>query len=401
MTLGAVGGVDSTADRASRMGLSRAPTRRKGKMPTFIVAENPAVAHRVREVLTFVGIDCPSSCVLPLEGAVGRLARESAIDFLVIVLTSELERGLAMLPIFARIAPGKILAVGPSQDSRIVIRALRNGASDFVDSGDLETELDAAIGRRIQAGLVPIEPGKLIAVLSPNGGSGSSTVSASLAVALAKGHKAVALFDMKLQSGDLATLLDLRPTFSLADICRNFAKLDKDMFERSLVKHESGVSLLAAPLHIDDQASVKSEGVDQALHLAKIGYPFVVADVDHTYGGEQRSVLRQADLIVLVFRLEFASLRNVRRSLEVLRGMEIDPGKVLLVVNRYGQSQEVPPSKAEEALERKIAHYIPEDPKSVNRASNNGVPVVIESPTAKVSKSLTQLAHLVVGSFKH
>ena len=33
---------------------------------------------------------------------------------------------------------------------------------------------------------------------------------------------------------------------------------------------------------------------------------------------------------------------------------------------------------------RKIAHYIPEDAKAVNRANNHGVPVMIEAPSAKV-----------------
>ena len=60
------------------------------------------------------------------------------------------------------------------------------------------------------------------------------------------------------------------------------------------------------------------------------------------------------------------------------------------MVNRYGQPKEVPAAKAEEALGVKIAHYVPEDPKTVNRANNNGVPVVLESPSAKVSRSLTQ-----------
>ena len=45
----------------------------------------------------------------------------------------------------------------------------------------------------------------------------------------------------------------------------------------------------------------------------------------------------------------------------------------------------------------KIAHYIPDDPKSVNRANNDGVPVVIESPSTKVSRSVAKLAASVNG----
>jgi pilus assembly protein CpaE len=45
----------------------------------------------------------------------------------------------------------------------------------------------------------------------------------------------------------------------------------------------------------------------------------------------------------------------------------------------------------------KISHYIPDEPKTVNRANNNGVPVVLEAPSAKVSRSLAQLAISVNG----
>ena len=106
----------------------------------------------------------------------------------------------------------------------------------------------------------------------------------------------------------------------------------------------------------------------------------MVVDLDHSFHAEQVDVLRQADIILLVLRLDFASLRNARRTLEHLERLGIDRDRVRLVVNRYGQPKEVPFAKAEEALGLKIFHYVPDDPKSVNRANNNGVPVVTREP---------------------
>ena len=48
----------------------------------------------------------------------------------------------------------------------------------------------------------------------------------------------------------------------------------------------------------------------------------------------------------------------------------------------------------------KIFHYVPDDPRTVNRANNNGVPVVLESPSASVAKSVTKLAMSVNGHHK-
>ena len=369
-------------------------------MPAFIVAEHGSTAARISEVLKFGGHDCPSSHVMSIDVAVGRLGREPAIDLVVVALSPDIERGLGLLPMVSRVAPGKVLAVGPASDSKLVLRALRGGADDYIDLAELESELEAAISRRVEAARGPAQASRLIALLSPNGGSGSSTIAASLAATLAKDHKSAGLIDLKLEAGDLSALMDLKPTFTLADLCRNSSKLDRVMFERSLVKHSSGVGLLAAPHHVDDVGLIKPEGIGQALLLARASFPFVVVDLDHSFREEQRVVLRQADQVLVPFRLDFASLRNVRRTLEHLDGLDISADKVLLVVNRYGQACEVPAAKAEEALGRKIAHYIPEDAKAVNRANNHGIPVVIESPSARVSKSLIQLAMMIDGRRK-
>ena len=72
-----------------------------------------------------------------------------------------------------------------------------------------------------------------------------------------------------------------------------------------------------------------------------------------------------------------------------------------LVVNRYGQPKEVPAAKAEEALGVKIFHFVPDDPRSVNRANNNGTPFVLETPSAKVSRSVTRLAMSINGAHKN
>jgi pilus assembly protein CpaE len=177
----------------------------------------------------------------------------------------------------------------------------------------------------------------------------------------------------------------------------NVSRLDRALFERSLVRHTSGVSLLAPPRHYDDIARITAEGVHQVVALARSAFPYVLADLDNSFGPEQVEVLRQADLVLLVIRLDFVSLRNTRRVLEHLERLGIDRGSIRVVVNRYGQPKEVPASKAEEALGLKVFHYVPDDPKAVNRANNLGVPVVLEAPRAAVSRSVAKLAQGVNG----
>jgi pilus assembly protein CpaE len=182
--------------------------------------------------------------------------------------------------------------------------------------------------------------------------------------------------------------------FNLADVCLNASRLDRPMFEKMLARHQSGVYLLGAPQAYGDARVVTAQGVNQALTLARRLFSHVVVDLEDCFHEEQVMTLRQATGIFLVSRLEFTSLRNARRILQHLQELEIPRTRVRVVINRHGQPYELPVAEAEQALGEKLAHFIPDDPKTYNRANNAGIPVVLKSPTARVSQSIEQLTKI-------
>jgi len=361
-------------------------------MRVCIASEQEATSGKISQILLGEGQDVE---VLPFA-AIHQLARNGA-EVVVVVLSGTLERALSVLDEARRLTQAKIIAVGPATDSKLVLRTLRAGADDYVDVAELDTELGAALRRLIASPESPKGSGRTISLLAPSGGSGSSTLAVNIATLLAKEHKRALLFDLKLETGDLAALLDLKPTHTLADLCQNATRMDQIMLERSLVRHSSGVHLLAPPRMLPDIAYVTSEGILKALALARSLFPYVVLDLDHTFREEQMQVLRHSDVILLVFRLDFSSLRNTQRTLDYLTHKGIARDRIHLIVNRYGQPKEVPAAKAEEVLEAKIFHYIPDDPKTINRANNNGIPAVLEYSSTRVCKSMIGLAASVNG----
>lgn len=365
----------------------------------LISDDDDPIGTRIRQALLRAGLECPVTHMVAPELAAFHLSHDRA-DVVALVLSATPERGLAALADVRGKTKARLLVVGPTTDAKLVLRALRAGADDFVDEADLEAELGAVLSHWQTERESQEEGGRVIAVLAPSGGSGSSTLAANVATVLAKEHKTAALVDLKLQSGDLAALLDLKPLHTLADLCQNASRMDRVLFELSLTKHTSGVHLLASPLTFDDVKHITAEGIRQALKLARASYPYIVVDLDHSFRDEQLTALRQADVVLLVLRLDFASLRNAKRALDHMKDLGIDLTRVRLVVNRYGQPKEVPAAKAEEALGLKITYYIPEDSKTVNRSNNNGIPVVLEAPSAKVSKSVIKLAFSVNGQHK-
>jgi pilus assembly protein CpaE len=361
-------------------------------MRAFVVSNLEALTVKVREILLREGWDCPAAHVLALDLAAQHLTNDRP-DIVVVVLGPDPERALGVL---RSSIVGRLLAIGPAE-SKLILRALREGADLYLDESELETELLAAFARfPVEAGS-QAEPGRLITLLAPSGGSGSSTLAVNVAAVLAKEHKSCALLDLKVGAGDLAALLDVKPTHTLGDLCQNAARMDRVMLERSLVRHASGIHLLTPPQAFADIKHVTPDGVRQALTLARAAFPYVVVDVDHSFREEQLQVLRQADLILIVLRLDIPSLVNVRRTMDHLERLGVSRERFHLVANRYGQPKELPAAKAEKALGTKILHYIPDDPKTINRATNSGVPAVIDAPSARISRSIAQLAVSING----
>jgi pilus assembly protein CpaE len=311
----------------------------------------------------------------------------------VVVLSPSPPHALEML---ARIRnrSSAVVAVGPSQDPQLILQALHGGANHYIDEADLLRQFAVLLPRLTNTREEPAgsRSGQVISLLAASGGSGTSTLAVNLAVVLAQQAGRCALLELKPGFSDLAALLDVKPTHTLADLCVNILRLDQAMLAKALVPHPSGVHLLAPPLRYDEITLLTPQGVHKAVNMTRNAFPFVVMDQEDCFHEEQVLALRQADHILLVARLDFTSLRNTQRLLDYLYQLNIPRERVRLVINRYGQAKELPPEEVEPIIGLRIAHLVPDDPRAVNGANNAGVPVVLKSPSSKFTASLLTLA---------
>ncbi len=360
-------------------------------MRTLLVSDDPAdpVTSRLRTILR-ARVDEQGPATAEFAAVAQRLPEVGA-DLIVVVLSSNVEGGLRTLRQVRPLTPGYVLVVGQASDAELIMRALHEGADHYLSETDLEKGLDNVLARwQIRSGTQK-PAGRVIALLATSGGTGTSTLAVNIAAVLARDHGKCALIDLKSGKGDLAALLDLEQAFHLADLCRNVGRLDQAMFEKVLTPHASGVHLLASPQAYGDARLVNPQGVGEVLTLATKLFPHVVVDLEDCFHEEQVLILRQASVILLVSRLDFTSLRNVRRIRDQLSEVGVDRSVVRLAINRQGQPNELPAQEAEEALGGQRAIYVPDDPRTINGANNTGVPAVLKAPTAKVSQAIVAL----------
>ena len=78
-----------------------------------------------------------------------------------------------------------------------------------------------------------------------------TTIASSFALSLAReSGKRVVLIDLALPLGDAALQLGLKGQYSTADALLNFSRVDSNFLSTLLVKHDSGLQVLAAPDNI-------------------------------------------------------------------------------------------------------------------------------------------------------
>jgi pilus assembly protein CpaE len=314
-----------------------------------------------------------------------------------VVLSADPEAALELLPRLRRGNSFFLLAVGSATEPQLILRAMQCGADQYLDENNLEESLKAALSRFHVEQEAPASPtGRLAAFLSTSGGSGASTLAVNVASILAREHERCALVDLNPGRGDLAALLDLKPPFNLSDVCLNAGRMDRGMFEKVLARHASGIYLLAAPQEFADARVVTPRGVTVAVGFARTMFPGVVVDLEDCFHEEQAVVLRQASTVFLVCRLDFTSLRQARRVIKHVLKLGVPRPSVRIVVNRYGQPNELPVDEAEDALGERLSLFVPDDPKTFNVANNIGLPAVLKNPQARVSQSIEQLADVVM-----
>jgi pilus assembly protein CpaE len=325
-------------------------------------------------------------------------ARKTCCHFqpqLVLVIVSPCpDRGLELISQLRGQVSGRLVAVGQIGESRLILRALRCGADHYLDHAELESELKVELSCSLNKPPARVPAASLLAILSASGGCGASTVAVNVAATLAREHEQAVLIDLHLHGGDAAALLDLKTQFTLADLCRNVARLDESMFEKILAKHSSGIRLLSAPLLFSDFPVINAQGIIEAVNIARRCYSHVVIDLDDCFHNEQVITLHQATGILVVCRLDFTSLRNARRILDHLDKQDISRSRIRLLINQFGKPGELPVNEAENALGEKLALFVPNDPKTIAGANNAGVPAVIKEPGTKVAQSLGQLAKI-------
>jgi pilus assembly protein CpaE len=242
------------------------------------------------------------------------------------------------------------------------------------------------------------EGGRIVAVFSPKGGVGRTTVAVNLAVAAATElGKRVVLMDGSFQFGDVGVLLNLNPkSNSIADLVPVLEAGEVDTVNTFIVDHTSGVRVLLAPPSPEMAETITPAIVKSVLDLLRRSHDLVVVDCTAFFNDTTLAILDSADVILTMLSLEITSIKNMRLFLEVAEQLGYDGGKVRLVLNRADSTLGIRVADVEHSIGRKVDETIVSDGRSVVYALNRGIPFFVSNREAQVSQDILRLAKSVI-----
>jgi pilus assembly protein CpaE len=305
----------------------------------------------------------------------------------------------AVLPVITQITQNNpqlaVFVVSENTDGQYILQAMRAGIREFLTKPVDRQLLTEALEKLTSNHNSPIEMGRLIAILGTIGGAGASSLAVNLATELASiaGEDRVALVDLDFRYGQLGTMLDLQPSYTIADLCDTPEQLDESMINKAMVRHDSGVHLLARPNSFGHADQITAAHCASVLSTLQQMYDYVVVDGPMRFDSGGLSVLDMADMNILLIQLLVTSVRNVHRMIEELRDSGYNLERFKLICNRVGrESAHLEVAHVEQTVNVKVAHQIPDDWKSVGSSINMGTPLAETAPKSRVRASIRELA---------
>jgi pilus assembly protein CpaE len=372
------------------------------KLPVVLVAEDNIALVSLRQQLEKRIEFAVEGKVYSFDGAFDALRRRTGPVIVVVDLSRDPERAYRVAQELRLNLPNiHLVMTSPDSSPETILRAMRSGAEEFFVQPFNWAEVFQSLERI--SNKIKLQPratsdqGRIVTVFSNKGGVGSTTVATNLGVYLAQQQRlATCIVDLVLQFGSVTSFLNLEPTYTILELVKNIKKIDPLMLDGSLVKHSSGLRVLAEPFHAEDARRIKPVDIEEILAILVQSFKVVIIDCPKEFDENSFVALDRAQLILFVTEMDVPSLKSAHRAFELFDRMQINPSKIRLVLNRYVKSKLMSLESVEKALRLKVFWALPNDYPTAISALNQGLSIYETEPRSALAKSYEGLTAAVV-----
>jgi pilus assembly protein CpaE len=186
--------------------------------------------------------------------------------------------------------------------------------------------------------------GTVVTVSGAKGGVGATLAAIQLALAAQASGRPTALLDLDLQTGDVASYLDIQFRRSVVDLAA-ITDISPRVLADAVFRHDTGLALLLAPGEGERGEEVTDRVARQIVSALRSRYEVVVVDCGAQLSGAGAAVVEMADTALLVTTPDVIAVRAAKRTVRMWDRLQIRKAEeTTVVVNRHTRSTEIQPA---------------------------------------------------------
>lgn len=241
---------------------------------------------------------------------------------------------------------GAMIVISNEPSIQMVRKLFKLGVSDVLplplNSDEFYKSIRAASQHKATRNVTSTN-GKVITITKSNGGVGGTSVALNLANHIRKSDKfthpiskdcSVAVFDFNVQFGAAALNLNLKSHATILDILQAKSRLDEELLYSSILKHESGLTVLAAPNEVVPTSAFTPEFFETLLSLGRRVFDYVVIDMPLVWTSSTPKIFKNSDIIIPVMHPLVEHVQNMTKFYDGLASTGVDKEKTFILANR-------------------------------------------------------------------
>ncbi len=264
-----------------------------------------------------------------------------------------------------------------------------------VQTSDLVRSCNNAM--KVNTETAQVEP-QFLSFLPASGGVGTTSMAIEAASILnrhgLKIGRTTCIVDLNFQHGACAEYLDLEPRFDISEIENAPERLDRQLLDVMLSRHDTGLSVICAPNQPTEMRSFKGALVVRLLDLVSAYFDNVVIDLPRTWFPWTETVLTGSDKVFVVADMTVPSIRHSHRLVKAIEERLGKQSTPRVIVNRMDFRSNATGLNAKDVEETLGEYYgggVPNNYRLVRDAVDRGVTMSEIEEQNNVTKALTRI----------
>jgi pilus assembly protein CpaE len=303
-----------------------------------------------------------------------------------------------------------VLVIATSQEMDFVSESMLAGAQAFLlkpfDLSELARSIEQVHQLWLQRQTLMVEAhsqeaaktSHSVAVFSPKGGTGVTTLAVNLAVAMKQLTDApILLVDTDLHTADVDILLNVFSKLSLLDLLHVDQSIDRELLEQVAAEQVGLTVLVGDPRLQFIEAPVEPGQMGELMQqLMSVWEGYIIVSTSNGLDRWTVEILDVVETVLLVTTPHLSALRAVRNFLEMAEVHEDPGGKWLVIMNAYQSQKALQMSDIESSIHYPITTTIDYDANLITTAINSGVPLTVSNSNSAIAQEIFALAEQIL-----